>query len=155
VADLSGIELRVNHFLWKVESSMSLFKADPEKADLYKDFASKLYEKPVGEVTKEERQVGKVAHLGLGFGAGAKTFQNVAKLMGGVDLSEEESQNVVDKWRNTYDDIKQGWRTCHDMLPWMLEMEVRVFWHRPLGAMHNDVGRHQDADGHDSLPTSA
>jgi len=123
VADLSGIELRVNHFLWKVESSMSLFKADPEKADLYKDFASKLYEKPVGEVTKEERQVGKVAHLGLGFGAGAKTFQNVAKLMGGVDLSEEESQNVVDKWRNTYDDIKQGWRTCHDMLPWMLEME--------------------------------
>jgi len=78
VADLSGIELRVNHFLWKVPSSMEMFAADPENADLYKDFASKLYDVPTGEVTKEQRQVGKVAHLGLGFGAGYKTFQKVA-----------------------------------------------------------------------------
>lgn len=116
VADLSGIELRVNHFLWKVPSSMALFQADPENADLYKDFASKLYEKPVGEVTKQERQVGKVAHLGLGFGAGAATFQKVAKLMGGVDLSLEEAQDVVFKWRDAYTKIQLGWRTCHTAL---------------------------------------
>lgn len=67
VADLSGIELRVNHFLWKVPSSMALFNADPEKADLYKEFASSLYNVDKSEVTKEQRQVGKVAHLGLGF----------------------------------------------------------------------------------------
>jgi hypothetical protein len=116
VADLSGIELRVNHFLWKVPSSMALFQADPEKADLYKEFASKLYDKDVSEVTKHERQVGKVAHLGLGFGAGAKTFQKVAKLMGGVDLSLEESQDVVYKWRDAYTKIQLGWRTCHGSL---------------------------------------
>jgi len=116
VADLSGIELRVNHFLWKEPSSMALFKADPEKADLYKDFAASLYDKPIDEVTKQERQVGKVAHLGLGFGAGAKTFQKVAKLMGGVDLTEEESADVVYKWRNAYGRIASGWRTCHAAL---------------------------------------
>ena len=116
VADLSGIELRVNHFLWKVPSSMALFQADPENADLYKDFASKLYEKDVSEVTKQERQVGKVAHLGLGFGAGAATFQKVAKLMGGVDLSLEEAQDVVYKWRDAYTKIQLGWRTCHTAL---------------------------------------
>ena len=33
-------------------------------------------------VSKQQRQVGKVAHLGLGFGAGHVTFQKVAKLMG-------------------------------------------------------------------------
>lgn len=60
VVDLSGIELRVNQFLWKVPSSMALFKADPEKADLYKDFASKLYDVPVSEVTKSQRQIGKI-----------------------------------------------------------------------------------------------
>lgn len=60
VCDLSGIELRVNHFLWKVPSSMALYEADPVKADLYKHFAGKLYEKPESEVTKGERQVGKV-----------------------------------------------------------------------------------------------
>lgn len=116
VADLAGIELRVNHFLWKVPSSMALFQADPENADLYKDFASKLYDKDVSEVTKQERQVGKVAHLGLGFGAGAATFQKVARLMGGVDLSLEEAQDVVYKWRDAYTKIQLGWRTCHTAL---------------------------------------
>ena len=42
VADLSGIELRVNHFLWKEPASMALYQQDPHEADLYKDFASKL-----------------------------------------------------------------------------------------------------------------
>jgi hypothetical protein len=59
VVDLSGIELRVNHFLWRAESSTNLFLADPEKADLYKDFASKLYDVPVSEVSKSQRQLGK------------------------------------------------------------------------------------------------
>lgn len=117
VADLSGIELRVNHYLWKVESSMDMFKADPEKADLYKDFASKLYDVPFAEVTKQQRQVGKVAHLGLGFGAGWKTFMTVAKVMGGVELEENESRDIVEKWRAQYFEIAQGWRTCHNVLP--------------------------------------
>jgi DNA polymerase len=117
VADLSGIELRVNHFLWKVPTSMALYKASPDKADLYKDFAAKLYTIPEADVSKAQRQVGKVAHLGLGFGAGAPTFQKVAKLMGGVDLDLQESEKITYRWRDEYQEIVQGWRTCHDMLP--------------------------------------
>ena len=112
VSDLSGIELRVNHFLWKVPSSMALYQADPEKADLYKDFASTLYEVEVDQVTKPQRQIGKIAHLGLGFGAGAKTFVRIAKMMGGVDMSEVEAAKVVRQWRNAYKEIVQGWKTC-------------------------------------------
>ena len=117
VADLSGIELRVNHFLWKVPSSMELYQADPAEADLYKDFASKLYDVPFDEVTKEQRQVGKVAHLGLGFGAGHKTFQKVARLMAGIEMDLDEAKDVVDRWRSEYREIVRGWRTCHDKLP--------------------------------------
>ena len=117
VADLSGIELRVNHFLWKVPESMELFENDRENADLYKDFASKLYEVDEAEVTKEQRQVGKVAHLGLGFGAGHVTFQKVAKLMGGVNIDLDESKDIVDAWRTSYADITAAWRTCHKALP--------------------------------------
>lgn len=117
VADLSGIELRVNHFLWQVPSSMELFQEDVENADLYKDFASKLYEVNPDEVTKEQRQVGKVAHLGLGFGAGHITFQTVAKTMGGVDINLEESKEIVDTWRMSYSDITRAWRRCHNVLP--------------------------------------
>lgn len=116
VADLSGIELRMNHFLWQVPSSMALFQADPEKADLYKEFACDLYEIKREAVDKNQRQMGKIAHLGLGFGAGAATFKKVAKSMGGVDISLEDAQGVVEKWRAAFPEITRGWRTCHDSL---------------------------------------
>lgn len=116
VADLSGIELRVNHFLWKVPSSMAMYKASPDKADLYKDFAAKLYNIPQTSVVKPQRQVGKVAHLGLGYGSGAATFQKVAKLMGGVELTLQEAERVTYRWRDEYPEIVQGWRTCHSLL---------------------------------------
>jgi hypothetical protein len=119
VVDLSGIELRVNHFLWKVFSSTELFKVDPEKADLYKAFAAERFLVPPDDVTKEQRQLGKVAQLGLGYGAGAKTFQRVAKTMGGIVLSEEEAQDVVKTWREAYPEITAGWRRCQDALSWM------------------------------------
>jgi DNA polymerase len=59
VADQSGIELRVNHTLWKVPSTMALYAQDP-KADLYKDFAAFYYDKAPDEIVKPERQFAKV-----------------------------------------------------------------------------------------------
>lgn len=87
VADLSGIELRVNMFLWQVPYAMELFNRDPEKADLYRYFAAnQLYNCAEDAITKDQRQVGKVSHLGLGFGAGAPTFQKVARLMAKIKM---------------------------------------------------------------------
>ena len=51
--------------------------------------------------------------LGLGFGAGWRTFKKVAKIMGGLDLSDEEAEAVTVAWRTQYVEITQGWRTCH------------------------------------------
>jgi DNA polymerase I-like protein with 3'-5' exonuclease and polymerase domains len=117
VSDLSGIELRVNMFLWKVPYAIELFKASPDKADLYKYFAANnLYRIEESQVTKTQRQVGKVAHLGLGFGAGGATFQKVAKLMGGVDMDLEEATNVVDAYRSAHSEIATGWKTFQSNL---------------------------------------
>ena len=120
VADLSGIELRVNHYLWKVQQSMDLYTEDAE-ADLYKAFAAARYGIETDEVTKDQRQLAKVAQLGLGFGAGAPTFRTVAKLMGGLDLSAEESLEVVTSWRETYHDIVSGWKAFQASLPKILQ----------------------------------
>ena len=118
VADLSGIELRVNMFLWKVPYAMELFKESPDKADLYKYFAAHdLYNIEERDVTKEQRQVGKVAHLGLGFGAGGATFQKVAKLMGGVDMDLDESTRTVNTYRAAHSQIAEGWKTFQAHLP--------------------------------------
>lgn len=134
VADLSGIELRVNHFLWKVPSSMNLFNKDPAKADLYKDFASRHYDVPLDEVTKDMRQMGKVAHLGLGFGAGPTTFQRVAKLMGGIEIDEVDAQTVVYGWREEYYQITDGWARCQSALGLIYAGEVGFIdpWERLL-----------------------
>lgn len=126
VADLSGIELRVNMFLWKVPYAMELFKANPGEADLYRYFAAhELYSIDEAEVNKDQRQVGKVSHLGLGFGAGAPTFQAVAKIMGGIDMPLEEdplkpeviaAKQAVDRYRAAHPEIVRGWRTCQKIL---------------------------------------
>ena len=118
VADQSGIELRVNHFLWKVPSSMALYKKD-RKADLYKAFAAVRYGISPEEVTKEQRQLAKLCQLGLGFGCGWNKFKLIAKTMGGLDLSDAEAEAVTTDWRNNYPEIVRGWRVCHEALQWI------------------------------------
>lgn len=120
VADASGIELRVNHFLWQVDESVELYKASPDKADLYKAFASSLYGVDVSQVDKQMRQTGKIAQLGLGFGAGSATFQRIAKIQAGIDMSPAESKRVVDMWRKAYHKIDAGWKMCQASIPSMV-----------------------------------
>lgn len=157
VSDLSGIELRVNHFLWKVQASMDLYAGDPE-ADLYKAFAAARYQIDPSEVSKDQRQLAKVAQLGLGFGAGWRTFQKVAKLMGGLELSEADAEAVTVAWREEYRDIVKGWRTCHAALqhiyddvehpidPWGLCVTTKEGIRLPSGrvirypALHQEMG---------------
>lgn len=64
VADLSGIELRVNMTLWKVPYAMEAFKADRANADLYKSLASEVLCVPIENMPKMVRQAGKAMHLG-------------------------------------------------------------------------------------------
>lgn len=111
VADLSGIELRMNHFLWQEGDSMQLFQDDPAEADLYRAFASSLYDVPFADVSSDQRQMGKIAHLQLQYGAGAPKFREIARQWG-VTISEAEAENIVRAWRAQYARIRQGWRQC-------------------------------------------
>lgn len=144
VADQSGIELRVNHFLWKVPSSMSLYQANPGEADLYRSFAAdNLYKVPQEEITKAQRQIGKLAQLGLGFGSGAPTFRRIAKIMGGVDLElsrtrdsgpDLTAEEIVAAWREAYAEIVQGWRMAGQCVTFISQgIEAAV---DPWGLVH-------------------
>lgn len=115
VADQSGIELRVNHFYWQVQASMNLYKQDA-LADLYKQFAASRYGVAIDEVDKNQRQMGKVAHLGLGFGAGWQAFQRFAATQYKLYISDEDAQAVVEAWRVQYAEIPAGWKTCNARL---------------------------------------
>jgi hypothetical protein len=117
VADLSGIELRVNMFLWKVPYAMALFQADPEKADLYKTLASEVLGVPIEGMPKMVRQSGKAMHLGCGYGLGsAAKYIAVAKSMAQIDVTEEEAKAHIAGYRRKHPEIVQGWKTCHAAL---------------------------------------
>lgn len=84
VADYSSIEGRVNAWLageaWKLES----FRANDRKEGpgIYELAASKIYVRDVGTITKDERQVGKVAELALGYQGGVAAFLSMARAYG-------------------------------------------------------------------------
>ncbi len=119
-ADQSGIELRINHHLWQCRRSMQLYKLSAV-ADLYRDFSSNLYLCTPEAVTKPQRQVGKVAHLGLGFGAGPTTFMRVARIQGKIKMELPQATQVTYAWRDTYHEIPEGWRLCQEAIPYMAE----------------------------------
>ncbi len=119
VADLSGIELRINHTLWKVKYSTEMWKKNPV-ADLYKSTAAFYYKVDEAEVTKQQRQFGKIQQLGCGFQVGGKKFKVVARTMGGLILTEEEAEAGVYSWRNMTPEISAketgGWARCQTAL---------------------------------------
>lgn len=120
VADLSGIELRVNMFLWKVPYAMALFQADPAKADLYKELASEVLGVPKANMPKMVRQAGKAMHLGCGFGLGsAAKYRAVARQMAQIEVTEDEAKVHIAGYRMKHPEIVKGWKTCHTALDYI------------------------------------
>ena len=75
--------------------------------DLHKYSASNIYDMSMDEVTKDQRQIGKTANFGLGFGGGVAMFQAFVKQMTKKIISEDDSAWIRDKWLNTYPQIKE------------------------------------------------
>ena len=108
-ADLSNIELRVG--MW-VAGEMDALKLLGDGGDLYKDFASKVFNVPYDEVNKEQRFIGKTSQLSLIFGVGAAKLRSAIKAGSGLDLGEVEAKRIVDLYRSTYTGVTALWKTC-------------------------------------------
>lgn len=119
-SDSSQIEARVVAWMAGQDDIIEMFEKndqekiegippDEQKYDVYKIMASAIYNKPVEEVTKEERFVGKTTILGAGYGMGALKFQAQLKTFG-VDISESECQRIISVYRSTYPKIPALWK---------------------------------------------
>jgi hypothetical protein len=108
VVDSANIELRVNHTL---AGQADVVQALREGRDLYTEFAAEsLYHIPEEDVTKDQRFIGKVAHLMLGYQGGWLRFQDTARQWAGIELPDSECKNIVDTWRDTYSEVCRFWR---------------------------------------------
>lgn len=109
VVDSAQIEARVLAWLAGEEHILDAFR---NKRDVYSEFASKLYDKPITKADTRERFVGKVCILGLGYGLGHAKLQLVLQsgAMGmKVNMSHEEALSTVRKYRDTNHRIKGLW----------------------------------------------
>lgn len=78
-ADYSAIEARVAPWLVGEERTLQKFR---ENAPIYEIMASMIFGKPVGEITKDERFIGKQAVLGCSYNMGRPKFRATCESYG-------------------------------------------------------------------------
>lgn len=105
-ADYSGIEARVLAWLAGDKEKCARFARGEDE---YKHLASRIYSVPVAEITKAQRQFGKVGELGCGYGMGGPKLVDTASKQFGVEMSLEDAYKVVSIYRAANDKIVDLW----------------------------------------------
>ena len=121
-ADFSQIEARVLAWLAGEDKVLSAFRS---KLDLYMVAAAEIYNKPYESITKEERALGKVCVLALGYQGWLGAFAQMANIYGvRVDIGntagmspeqikerqEEKEQGIIIRWREANQKIVAFWK---------------------------------------------
>jgi len=110
IADFAGVEARGIAWVAREDVALQVFQ-DP-KQDIYCQFGSVVYGRPITKKDKTERQVSKVVVLGCGYGMGHNKFAITAKNQG-VDLEAAgvTPEQLVKLYRSTYPRIPAVWRS--------------------------------------------
>ncbi len=120
VGDLSQIEVRISAHVAGQESMLEAFR---NKRDIYSEYATGLFGKPVSKSDETERKVGKTSVLGLGYGMGAAGFQ-IALEQVGIIYDELQAKNGVNYYRKeAYPMIPKMWYRFEDVLRSMIRGE--------------------------------
>lgn len=106
-ADFSQIEARTLLWFADEQEGLQLFR---NKQDIYCDMASVIYGRPINKADhKIERQVGKTAILGLGFGMGGPKFQITCRVNAGVEIEKRLSRKSVKAYRSRFPGVPAFW----------------------------------------------
>ena len=108
-ADSSGIEARFAPWIAGDEEKLADFEKgiDSYKKSAMTIFVGLAYE----EISKDQRQIGKVADLALGFGGGDGAFVSMAANYG-VHLPPEQVSEIVFNWRAGRPMFGRWWSLC-------------------------------------------
>lgn len=109
-ADYSAIEARVLAWLAGEKTLVETFAGG---GDVYKVMAKDIYNKPVDQIDGNERQVGKMAILGCGYGMGGKRFAEQCTTMG-IAVDVEEAKRIVSVYREANSAISGYWRRLEE-----------------------------------------
>lgn len=126
VSDFSNIETRILSWVCNCRLLVDAFS----KGECpYIQFASRAYNVNPSSLNKKspERQLGKVAVLGLGYGMGAEKFITTA---GGpayrVELDEQRSKEIVKLYRETYPEVSGYWKECETAFMEAIQSQTQI-----------------------------
>jgi DNA polymerase len=98
--------------------------------DVYKRMASQIFGVDELNVTKEQRQIGKVVILGAGYGVGHVKLQAFLKMQAGVEVDLDEAKRIIDIYRQSNNKISALWRAAQKSIEYM-ERGDRLTFGRP------------------------
>ena len=104
-ADFSAVEARVLAWLAGQESTLKVFRGDGK---IYEHAAALIHGIPVEEVTKNQRQIGKVAVLALGYQGGSRAFQRMS-VNHDINVTDLEANKIKNAWRQKNPYIVKYW----------------------------------------------
>ena len=124
VGDYASIEARALAWLAGQEDKLDIFRTHGK---IYEHSASKIFRKPIDDITKEERFLGKIAELACGYGGGAGAFNLMARNYG-VDIPRTQAEKMKQEWRNTNKKITLFWQGIEQSAKQAIEInEVTSF----------------------------
>jgi DNA polymerase len=107
VADYAAIEARVLLWLANDQDALEIFRRGE---DIYCWMASDIYGYPCNKNDHpDERALGKVAVLGLGYQMGASKFVDTCLAMAGITIDFDLAQRTVDAYRSKFYRVKEMW----------------------------------------------
>jgi len=116
-SDSAQIEARVLAWLAEHQTLVTAFQ---KGEDVYKIMASDIYNKPVEDISPEQRFIGKTTILGAGYGMGAIKFQNQLKSFG-VEVEPQEAKRIIKVYRDANNAIPALWRQAQAALVGMYQ----------------------------------
>jgi DNA polymerase len=126
VADWSAVEARVTAWASADPQADDVLQVFRDGRDIYKREAAGIYRVPEDTVNKDQRQIGKVAILSLGFGGSVGAFSAMGRNYG-VIMPESDSRRIVDAWRRSNAWAVRYWGKLEDAYTRALRNPGREF----------------------------
>lgn len=125
-ADYSQIELRL---MAKVSGDRRMVRSYRQGEDLHRLTAALIFNKPLAQVTDEERRLGKIVNFGLIYGMGVRRFQVTTAKKHGIFLSQQEAS----QFRRRFFEAYRGLKAYHG--------EIRREWQKGVRESRTIDGR--------------
>jgi DNA polymerase len=126
VADWSAVEARVTAWASADSQAEEVLQVFRDGRDIYKREAAGIYRVPEETVDKDQRQIGKVAILSLGFAGSIGAFAAMGRAYG-VMMPESDARRIVDAWRRANAWAVRYWAKLEDAYTRALRNAGREF----------------------------